>query len=160
MQNKQVPISKTKAYHKEKSHEWYLKNKAKVLEQSRNWKENNKGKRAKYMKIWADRNREKVRETSRKSYLKRKKKLLIMISNGNLKCVNCGCNDIRLLEINHKNGGGSVERKRTGCLNLYEQIRRGERGIKDLELLCRVCNAQHYLESKFGRLPFKIKWLK
>jgi hypothetical protein len=35
--------------------------------------------------------------------------LLNIISNNNPYCIRCGCDDIRLLEINHKNGGGNQE---------------------------------------------------
>ena len=37
---------------------------------------------------------------------KRRLNLLNIVSNNNPHCVRCGRNDIRLLEINHKNGGG------------------------------------------------------
>ncbi len=73
-------------------------------------------------------------------------------------CIACGCNDIRLLEINHKNGGGTKENKRIGSMRLYYDILYEKRTVKDLEILCRVCNSLHYLELKFGKLPFKIIW--
>jgi hypothetical protein len=33
-----------------------------------------------------------------------------------------------------------------------------ERDTADLELLCRPCNAIHYLESKYGPLPLRVVW--
>lgn len=84
-------------------------------------------------------------------------KVLKVISNDNLSCAQCGCNDIRLLEINHINGGGSKETDK-GRKNSYfwNNILSGKRKTDDLEILCRVCNARHYLESKYGKLPYKI----
>lgn len=87
-------------------------------------------------------------------------------------CVYCGCDDSRLLEINHRNGGGTKEsfgsyRNREGkrnCLRsdrLYVAILRGKRTTAHLETVCRVCNAWHYIGLKFGahvRERFSIKW--
>ena len=76
------------------------------------------------------------------------------------RCARCGCDDPRLLEINHKNGGGSVEvGKGTYTNRFYYDIAAGKRGVEDLELLCRPCNALHYLEMKYGPLPMKVVWL-
>jgi DNA-directed RNA polymerase subunit M/transcription elongation factor TFIIS len=76
------------------------------------------------------------------------------------KCANCGCDDVRLLEINHKNGGGGAEYKKgKSAMSFYRDIAMLRRKTDDLELLCRVCNAKHYLELKFGKLPMEIKWL-
>lgn len=84
---------------------------------------------------------------------------LRVISNGEVCCVRCGCDDERLLEINHKEGGGGKELK--GASNkFYREIARLKRSVDDLEILCRVCNAHHFLEIKFGLLPFVVEWKK
>jgi len=31
-----------------------------------------------------------------------------------------------------------------------------KRDTKDLEVTCKVCNAKHYLELKYGKLPYQI----
>lgn len=72
-------------------------------------------------------------------------------------CASCGCDDFRLLEINHKNGGGRKEVGRNSK-NFYRAIRDGKRKTSDLNVLCRVCNIKHGLELRFGRLPFKVVW--
>ena len=71
-------------------------------------------------------------------------------------CVRCGCDDMRLLEINHKNGGGTKENK--GGMNRFLDIVAERRSVDDLEILCRPCNAIHFLELKFGPLPMKVVW--
>jgi DNA-directed RNA polymerase subunit M/transcription elongation factor TFIIS len=82
-----------------------------------------------------------------------------LISNNNPICANCGCDDERLLEINHINGGGRKEYNNgKNTAKFWWSIYMGRRKTDDLNLLCRVCNALHYHESKFGKLPYKIIW--
>lgn len=71
-------------------------------------------------------------------------------------CNNCGCANIIILEVNHKNGGGRRENKRG--LALYREIIAGRRKTKDLNVLCRVCNAKDDVERRFG-LQFDVKFL-
>lgn len=89
-------------------------------------------------------NAKKWRNTQRLSLLKE--------IQDEVKCVRCGCDDFRLLEINHKNGGGRKELKEFQKYgrSVQELIRRGWRKTCDLELLCKPCNAIHYLEMKYG----------
>jgi hypothetical protein len=75
------------------------------------------------------------------------------------KCARCGCSDARLLEINHKNGGGKREMESgRKSWRFYWDIALGKRKPDDLEILCRPCNALHYLELKFGPLPMRVIW--
>lgn len=81
------------------------------------------------------------------------------VSNNNPVCENCGCDDLRLLEINHINGGGTQEREKGKASHKFAQdIYMGRRSVDDLNLLCKICNALHYLEMKFGKLPFEVKF--
>jgi hypothetical protein len=81
--------------------------------------------------------------------------------NSQLECVNCGCNDLRILEINHINGGGGKDYKKHKNKPelIYYAILRGERKTDDLNLLCRVCNALHYAELK-GVRGFTVTYQK
>ena len=89
-------------------------------------------------------------------------KALDKVANGSeIKCVNCGCEDKRLLEINHKDGGGIQELGKGNerrHMKFYQDIITGKRQTDDLEITCRVCNALHYLQLKHGDLPFKVIW--
>ena len=70
-----------------------------------------------------------------------------------LKCVRCGCDDLRFLEINHKNGKDPTG----GGTSLYYDVAACRRKTDDLELLCRPCNHIHYLEMKFGeKIPLRV----
>lgn len=76
------------------------------------------------------------------------------------KCVNCGCDNTDALEINHKNGGGTRERReRNGSKAFYLAILSGRRDSADLEIRCKVCNILHYLkELKKVEGNWKITW--
>lgn len=73
------------------------------------------------------------------------------------KCIRCGCDDSRLLEINHKELVGR-NREHTGH-GFFTAIVNGTYQVIGLEILCRPCNAIHYLEKKLGEpLPIKVIW--
>lgn len=86
-----------------------------------------------------------------------RRRAALLVGRGELMCVKCGCDRPELLEINHKDGGGGKEHRAAGN-KFYRQIANMMRAVDDLELLCRPCNAVHYLETKHGPLPFKIVW--
>lgn len=80
-----------------------------------------------------------------------------LLSNNNPTCENCGCDDTKLLEVNHKNGGGNKELQRGKNTNKFMwDIYMGRRKTDDLNLLCRVCNSLHYLELKYGKTKHTI----
>ena len=101
------------------------------------------------------------KETAKRYRVKAKKEAYLKIDY-KLKCNRCGCNDLKLLEINHINGGGRQEYKNSthhGNVHFHRLIVTGRRKINDLELLCRPCNSIHYLELKFKRpLPMQVVW--
>ena len=74
-------------------------------------------------------------------------------------CARCGCDDVRLLEINHKLGGGNKEyQKGKYSGKFYHDVATGKRLTDDLEILCKPCNGIHHLEIRFGKLPIKVVW--
>jgi hypothetical protein len=82
----------------------------------------------------------------------------LMILGG--KCRICNCNNLLALEINHIHGGGQRERKRRdgNHTKLYAEIINGKR--KDVEVLCRPCNAAHFLKRiKKVQGDWKIVWI-
>ena len=88
-----------------------------------------------------------------------RKSALLLVGNGNVRCENCGCEDIRFLEINHKNGGGNKELKRGKVSNkFYWDITMMRRKTSDLNILCKVCNNLHALELKYGKLSYRVTY--
>jgi len=81
-----------------------------------------------------------------------------------MKCVNCGCDDTRFLEINHIKGGGWKERRSLKkkdpnvSIDFVLLIQRGKRDVEDLNLLCRVCNSIDHLERVHGKTGLSVVW--
>ena len=67
-----------------------------------------------------------------KIYWKQRREKAIAILGG--KCVVCGFNDIRALQIDHINGGGLKENKSIGNGGIIRKILRGD--TQDYQLLC------------------------
>ena len=77
---------------------------------------------------------------------------------GGKQCVNCGCNEFSLLEINHINGGGRKEAKTKQNRQLYREIINGKVDLSDYNVLCRVCNALHYVQNIIGIEGHEVLW--
>jgi len=76
-----------------------------------------------------------------------KKKTISLYSDGKMCCSMCGCDDIRVLEIDHINGNGNKERYQAGyTYKWYSEIKRNKRD--DLRVLCRNCNWIHLCEKR------------
>lgn len=103
------------------------------------------------------RNPEKVRETRQRVYWDRKRRAMEML--GGALCVDCGCNEITFLEINHVGGGGCVEIRENGN-TMVDRLLAGQRGPEGLNVLCRVCNAIEFLNRKNPQASgrFKVRW--
>jgi hypothetical protein len=68
--------------------------------------------------------------------------LLEMFGN---KCSKCGISDPRVLQIDHKNGGGNKERKKFGTSQIYYRIIKKP---QNYQLLCANCNWIKHVEGK------------
>jgi hypothetical protein len=112
--------------------------------------------RKKYDKEHYQLNKELIKNRVKEYHQKQRLMTLFLLGG---KCAHCGCDNLKALEINHKNGGGYKEYKLGGTTRLYSKILNGERKTDDLELLCRICNAHHKL-TKLDKLPdnWEIKW--
>lgn len=111
------------------------------------------------MAVWSkDVANRRARGAARRALLR--KRVLFRISGSiTPACVRCGCNDVRLLEINHKNGGGNQENQKGKFASKFmHDIATGKRPVDDLEILCKPCNAIHALELRFGPIPMRVVW--
>lgn len=98
-------------------------------------------------------------QRNRRAKLRRKELKSILFQFFGGKCSHCGCDDLRALEINHVNGGGSKEHQLRGGYVFYADILSGKRKTDDLELLCTVCNAHHHIKVLKGVSgDWKIEW--
>jgi len=55
-------------------------------------------------------------------------------------CVRCGNTDIRVLQIDHKNGGGSKHIRSVSGMTRYKRLALGQDDINKYQLLCANCN--------------------
>ena len=74
-----------------------------------------------------------------------------------MKCKRCGFHDVRALQIDHINGGGSIENKKYGKdLRHRQMIKSIERGEKKYQLLCANCNfIKRFENNEFDWRPRK-----
>ena len=146
-ENKEVIKARCKKYREE--HKEYYK-----LYKKRYYQENKERETIRKKEYWK-KHKEYYKKHSHAWYEEFRLKTLNTISNNNPVCVQCGCDDIRMLEINHVNGGGCQETK-GGTYNFYASIVNGTRKIDDLEILCGLCHSLYHFELKYGKLPYKI----
>ena len=76
------------------------------------------------------------------------------------KCVKCGFNDIRALQIDHVNGGGLKESRKIGNYKMYLNIINDETIRCNYQILCANCNWIKRYENKEvrnGVLHFEYK---
>jgi hypothetical protein len=135
---------------------YYQANKEKLTKQRLAWHARNKEKDRAYAFKWRQSNPDAYRKGWQSYNLRRRVNVLLKISK-ELRCCRCGCDKIELLEINHKYGGGLKEVGRRNQV-FYQKIISGERATDDLEILCKPCNILHYLELKYGPLPYSLVW--
>jgi len=153
------------------SKKYYQEHKEKLKECNKRWRQEHKEQFIKYQKKWNKNNPEYAKKYYQEHELKqikykkdwreqKKIKVFNIISNNNPHCVRCGCDDIRLLIIHHKDGGGNKE-IRGGKTNIfYNDILNGKRKTDDLEIFCGICHTYYHYELKFGKLPYNIFYYK
>ena len=77
---------------------------------------------------------------------------------GGKKCSNCGCSDFSVLEINHINGGGRKALKIKQNRQLYRDIVNDKVELSEYNVLCRICNALHYVQEILGIKGHQVSW--
>ena len=77
---------------------------------------------------------------------------------GGKKCSNCGCDSFSVLEINHIYGGGRQALKTTQNRQLYRAIMNDKVDLNEYNVLCRVCNALHYVQNVLGVSGHQVVW--
>lgn len=116
-----------------------------------------------YMKLYRERrkqssdyNPEEERRKWREQHKKVREKAMDRL--GGRHCVNCGCDEFSILEINHVNGGGRIELKRRSNRQLYRDIVNDKVDLSEYNVLCRVCNALHYVQDILGIEGHQVLW--
>ena len=92
-----------------------------------------------------------------KEYMKELRRKVIDLIGGPI-CAECGCDEFRILEINHIEGGGTREHKEKRYKKMLCDIVYGRVDAKKYNVLCRVCNAAHYVSSLLGIPGHRVIW--
>jgi len=135
---------KTKLYRKE----YYQKNRETLNQKSRSY---------------AQKNTTSIKEYHKEYYEKIRTGVLSKIDPA-MKCAMCGCDDTRLLEVNHIKGGGKKEQQtfkednHRSSQNIIMLIHKDKKDTEDLNLLCRVCNSIDHLERVYGHTGLRVVW--
>ena len=87
---------------------------------------------------WYRNNLERGRAQARNSYKLLRDRVFKRLGD---KCESCGIMDRRVLQVDHINGGGSVERKLESVRTTYKKIANAEIEIEGYQILCANCNA-------------------
>jgi len=123
-------------YNPEYQKSYYLKNREKFIENAV------KQRLSGYSKKYYQEHKETMKRQSAKflkDYFPRKRRELIEIL-GN-KCIRCGFDDIRALQLDHINGGGLKEFKLIGNTQMYIKYHKNKDKLKqNLQVLCANCN--------------------
>lgn len=105
---------RSKEEQKTYKHQWYLEHKADQIARVMRWRQANRDKHEKSTLLSNQRYKEEYNKRKNERQTKIKIDVLTHYGNGECKCVRCGFDDIRALSIDHINGNGTKERRRTG----------------------------------------------
>lgn len=123
-----------------------------------------KVKRATYSKEYMRKYRKKLKDLGIKrmwntSGYYKKIRLDALKKLGGLKCAQCGCDSVKILEVNHLKGGGHQDNvKRHDPKSLFRDIVKEKVDIKEYNVLCKVCNAHHYVSELLKIKGHKVIW--
>jgi len=97
------------------------------------------------MKSYRKKHPDTTRKWNKNANKSRRMRALIVI-NSSLVC-KCGRGKVSFLEIHHRNRDGKKDRKELKGSSFYDAIIQGKRKINDLEVVCKICNLEDYIEQ-------------
>lgn len=129
---------------------YYIKNKERINKKNNKYYHSHKKEAkkyySKYSKEYWSKNHEKIKEYARNHQREIREKLIEIMGG---KCVKCGINDHRVLQVDHINGGGYIERKNALTRNFNRRVIRSvENNEGKFQLLCANCNWIKRYENK------------
>jgi hypothetical protein len=137
-------VARCKLCHKALVDDWSARNPDNARQREARWRARNPNHGKEYYRN----NVEDFAERARRNLWQYKIAALNMLGG---KCTVCGITDMRVLQINHTNGGG-VQEKRFG-MDMYSAIVKGTRTTDDLDVRCANHNLLYEYERGKRRLP-------
>lgn len=136
--------------------DYYKKHIERKRKQHRDYYHKNKTKRIEYQRQWLDQNREHHRTVSRDANHRVRIELINFLGG---KCCKCGVDDWRVLQVDHTNGDGYLDRKkeREGHCN-WSKLKNIKENPTKYQLLCANCNwiKRHENKESVGYLNLYI----
>lgn len=120
----------------EYSRKYRAENRDKLNAQTKRWHEDNRERSLASKKAYRKSNSAKVQEAKKRNRIEIREKALQELGG---KCLMCGINDKRVLQIDHVDGGGSAERNKIGRDGIHRKVVRD--GGFGYQLLCANCHA-------------------
>lgn len=116
----------------------------------REWRQNNRKKANKYAIDRYFRDPKKSMAITNRSRIKVRRDMIIAYGG---KCCSCGINDIDVLDIDHIDNNGAIDRKNhLHGYNLYRYLKKLGWPKDNFQLLCKNCNWKKHLANIRGRL--------
>lgn len=112
-------------------------------------------KRKEYLRKYMRKYRKAKGEPSKQGYRHRLRTQVMTLLGGPI-CANCKCDNVKILEINHINGGGRKDAK--DLTKLFRDILAARRKKSEFNILCKPCNTLHYVTDILGIKGHKIIW--
>ena len=126
---------------------WYQQNKSRVNAKRRIYEKKNRSRIRMWKRNWVEKHREQHYQNVHRSYWKQRLSVIEALGG---KCVRCGFNDPRALQVDHINGGGVKELR--AIANKLKYNRMVIESVKNkkgkYQLLCANCNWIKKSENK------------
>lgn len=121
------------------SQKYYQEHKEKINETTRKWCQNNKEKHQAYVREYIKNHREYYKKYGNNSNKRVRTRLMNLLG---ARCNHCGLEDMRILQVDHINGGGLKELKHfKGTNQMYKYyVKNPTIALQKLQLLCPNCN--------------------
>jgi predicted HNH restriction endonuclease len=149
-ESKEKPYQRYRRLHPERVKEQEKQRYQRRAEYQQQWRDSHKDEHSTYLKMYREQNLEEVRAKNREyNYSRRLRNRLEVLSALGGKCVRCGIDDWRVLQIDHINGGGSQERKQVTSIDRY--YRDMLLSPEKYQALCANCHQIKRYEEKEGR---------
>jgi hypothetical protein len=153
--NSTEPVKKTRQQryrerHPDRVKEQDRRRNQRNAERQRQWREGHPEQVRAVKKAHREKNLEEIRTKDRAySYSKRVRNRLEVLNALGGKCVRCGIDDWRVLQIDHINGGGTQERRQVTSFTRYykDMLRSPEK----YQVLCANCHQIKRYEEREGR---------
>jgi hypothetical protein len=101
---------------------YYQLHKKEIKERTKNHYQRNKKKHLAESLEWGRKHPEKKNQINKKCYNKRRLVILNHYSNNTCACAFCGIKDIRVLSIDHVEGGGKEHLRKIGFKSIYDWL--------------------------------------